>query len=102
MSRKSVKESLLLQLQIKGADVDHFTDLVSDYMALWDIKNKLIKDIKDRGVMYKDYSSVGVEMQKNNPSTKELIAVSRQMLAILKDMAITTDGAKAGDEDEEM
>ena len=102
MGRTDIKKSLILQLQIKGADLDHFKDMVDDYMSLWDIKCALIKDIKKRGVTYKDFSSVGVEMQKNNPSVKELVAVNRQMLSILKELEINTRLVVGEDDGSEM
>ena len=100
ISRKKVRESLIEQLALKGATKDHYIDLISDYMKLWDVKNALQADIKDRGVTFKDYSSTGVMMQKNNPSVKELVMVNRQMLSILKELGLSTDNAGAGDEDD--
>ena len=91
MKKKSVVESLTDQLIQMGADSDCFIDLVNDYMGLWEIKNDLLKDIKKRGVVYTDVSSVGVPMQKNNPSVKELVNVNRQMVSILDRLNITTD-----------
>ena len=97
MSRKSVKASLLMQLQAKGVDHEHFKSLIDDYMRMWDVKEKLSKDIRDRGVVYKDFSSVGIEMMKNNPSTKELLGVNRQMLSTLRELGLTTgDGGGGG------
>jgi len=75
--RRLIEESLLEQLEMKGADMDHFVDLVRDYMSLWDVKNDLLEDIKKRGVMYKDFSSVGIEMMKNNPSVRELVGIKQ-------------------------
>lgn len=98
--RQRIEESLLEQLQTKGADIEHFIDLVRDYMSLWDVKNDLLQDIKKRGVMYKDFSSVGVEMMKNNPSVRELVGINRQMLAILKDLEINTKTVAVFDDDE--
>ncbi len=100
MKRSEILESLEEQLAMKGASLNHYTDLLNDYMTLWDTKNLLAKDIKARGVVYKDKSSVGVEMFKNNPSVKELVMVNRQMLSILKELKLTTDEAGGGDEDE--
>lgn len=60
-------------------------------MELWDVKTKLSADIKNRGVTYKDFSSVGIEMQKNNPSVKELVMVNKQMLSLLKELGLSTD-----------
>ncbi len=100
--RQRIEESLLEQLEMKGADMDHFVDLVRDYMSLWDVKNDLLKDIKERGVMYRDFSSVGIEMMKNNPSVRELIGINRQMLSILKDLDINTKTVALFNDDDEM
>lgn len=48
--RTDIKKDLLDQLERNGVFGKQYTDLVDDYMALWDIKNKLIKDIQKRGV----------------------------------------------------
>lgn len=100
MTKKRIKESLLKQLQLMGATADFYSDLINDYMSFWDIKVALIKDIKKRGVTYTDYSSVGVEMQKNNPSTKELVVVNKQMMSVLKDLGMNEPKliAAAGDD----
>lgn len=101
-SKRAVLESLKMQLQQKGADIDCFADVLADYMSFWDIKNKLIRDIKERGVTYRDFSSVGVPMQKNNPSVKELVGVNRQMLSILRELGLSTERViqPEGDEDD--
>lgn len=95
-----MKQSLILQLKNKGADVEHFSDMINDYISFWDIKSKLQKDIKTRGICYRDKSSTGVEIQKNNPSIKELVAVNRQMLAILKDLGLNTNSVASQENDE--
>lgn len=99
-SKTQVKNSLMEQLAQMGANIPFFEDLVEDYMCLWDVKNGLKKDIKERGVTYKDVSSVGVEMMKNNPSTKELTMVNRQMLSILEKLGLSTDKCKIEEDDE--
>lgn len=98
--RSLIKDSLLLQLATKGARLDHYDDLIDDYMTLWDTKNALAADIKKRGVMFKDVSSVGVPMMKNNPSVKELVMVNRQMLSVLKELKLSTDEPGGGEEDD--
>jgi phage terminase small subunit len=99
-TQKSIRESLELQLAQKGAGLDCFTDLVKDYISLWKIKNRLLADIRKRGIVYKDRSSTGVLMQKNNPSVKELLGVNRQMLSILKELGLTTNTAGDDQKDE--
>ena len=98
--RKGIDESLREQLALKGASLEHHEDLLSDYMSLWDVKNELIKDIRTRGVSYKDFSAAGNVMWKNNPSIKELVGVNRQMLSILKELKLTTDEMGGGDADD--
>lgn len=103
--RTDVEKSLRTQLKAKGAEVCHFEDLVTDYLAFWTIKNKLQADIRRRGVSYEDYSATGTRMQKNNPSVKELMGVNRQMLALLKELGLSVDSVKAvggTDDDPEM
>ena len=100
ITRRSIYSSLCVQLAMMGASQDHYLDLINDYMKLWDIKKNLAKDIKLRGVVYEDYSSVGVKIKKSNPSTKELVMVSRQMLSILEKLGLTTANVCDGDEDD--
>lgn len=104
INRETVYNSLIEQLKMRGADIDVFISQIGDYMELWDIKEKLAEDIKTRGVVYSDVSSVGVEMQKNNPSTKEIVNISRQMLAILKQLNLSIDNVITVDdiEDDEL
>lgn len=100
MANKSeVKNSLIEQLERKGADVAVFKSLIDDYMKLWDTKEKLLKDIKKRGISFEDFSSTGKRMQKQNPSTKEAVAVSAQMLKLLDQLGITTEKIIADDSD---
>jgi hypothetical protein len=97
--RKDIKESLEEQLAMKGVPLDHYVDLIEDYMTLWDTKKALADDIKKRGVVYQDVSAAGNLMWKNNPSIKELVMVNRQMLSILKELKLSTDDVGGGDGD---
>lgn len=100
LTKKEVLESLRNQLRERGVAVAAFDDLLDDYGKLWDIKNKLIRDIKKRGVVYEDFSSVGVKIQKNNPSTKELMNVERHMLLILDKLDLSTKNCESDVDDE--
>lgn len=97
-SKKKVKESLLEQLKLLQADKPVFLSLVDDYMKFWSTKEKLLKDIETRGVSFEDFSSSGKRMMKQNPSTKEVVAVSSQMLKILEQLHISTTSIIAEDE----
>ncbi|KSU88916.1 MULTISPECIES: P27 family phage terminase small subunit [Priestia] len=100
MGKTTIRKSLLEQLENRGFSGEVYRDLVNDYMNLWDNKNALQKDIKERGVVFKDRSSVGVEMYKNNPSVKDQLAVNKQMLQILKDLSLNIPVEDDEDEDD--
>lgn len=100
ISKAKIDKSLREQLALKGASLDHYEDMISDYMGFWDTKNALLADIRDRGVVYQDFSAAGKLMWKNNPSIKELVGVNRQMLSILKELKLSTDEMGGGDADE--
>ncbi len=97
--RGKILESLQSQLRSRGQDADYAIDQISDYMALWDIKNQLIRDIKKRGITYQERTATGVEQTRNNPSTKELLGVNKQMLQLLKDLDLNTESWAADQDD---
>ena len=96
-SKTKIKESLIKQLEAKNANVAHFQDLIYDYLQLYDTKKMLQKDIKTRGVSYETLSASGVPIMKQNQSIKDLVAVEKQMLSILKEMGLTTDAPTGED-----
>lgn len=96
-SRAKIRESLIKQLEVKNANVAHFMDLICDYMVLYDTKKALQKDIKKRGVSYETMSASGFPIIKQNQSVKDLVAVEKQMMAMLKEMGLTTDAPTGED-----
>lgn len=100
-SAKKIKESLIKQLENKGADVDHFLSLVDDYVWYFEEEKSMQKDIKIRGHSYKTKSASGYPINKENPSVKNAIMYNKQKLAILKELGLTTENV-ASDEDDEL
>lgn len=100
MTAKAVKESLLEQLRAKGADIDAFQALIADYMELYRVCVQLKKDIRKRGAVVESLGSRGQQITKCNPSIRELRDTNRAMLAILKQLDLTTDDIRGGEEDE--
>jgi phage terminase small subunit len=102
--RADIKKDLLDQLERNGIFGRQYTDLVDDYMALWDIKNKLIKDIRKRGVTVEWSNSPTQSGFKKNESIGELNKTNAQMLRILADLGLKATKVEAppGDGDEEM
>ena len=95
--KTKIKESLIKQLAVKNANVAYFQDLICDYMELYDTKKMLQNDIKTRGVSYETLSASGVSIMKQNQSIKDLVAVEKQMLSLLKEMGLTTDAPTGED-----
>lgn len=103
-SKLKIKNDLLDQLERKCVYGQHFIDLINDYVALWEIKNLLIKDIKERGVSirWQTFNRDGDLVQegwKKNDSIAELNKTNAQMLKILKELGIE---AKAFEPDPEV
>ncbi|MEI4618527.1 P27 family phage terminase small subunit, partial [Bacillus cereus] len=71
-------------------------NLVEDYMAMWDIKNNLITDIKERGV-----SVLGANgFMKKNDSINELNKTNTQMLKILNELGLKVVSEEVDEDDD--
>lgn len=98
--RNEIKQDLLYQLEENGTRGKHFEDLVSDYMSMWDIKNKLIDDIKLRGVAIAWANSATQQGHKKNDSVAELNKTNAQMLKILQQLNIKASSETVDDSDD--
>lgn len=98
----TIQSAMIRQLQLKGADTPYFMDMVERYMTLWHVAIDLEEDIRKRRVVYKDKSSVGVDMWKNNPSVSELVKVTTQMSKLLTQMNLTVDNVLSESESDEL
>jgi phage terminase small subunit len=94
-----IKCSLIEQLSRKNAKEYHFEKLVDDYCELYDIKAKLIKDVKETGVTITEYNVKGFEVHKANPAISEISKISGAMLKILSQLNISAeDNISQGEE----
>lgn len=92
--REGIRKDLLDQLERNGTVGKYYTDLVEDYIRLWDIKRGLAEDIRERGAKVKVYTATA-ENLKTNDSVTDLIKVNAQMLKIIDNLGIKpaqTDG----------
>lgn len=100
--KAEIKQDLIDQLDRNGVYGNHYLDLIDDYMALWTIKNKLIADIRKRGVSVEYKNGANQWGHKKNDSIPELNKVSAQMLKILNDLGLNATKFEAvEDEDDE-
>lgn len=102
LRKTELKKDLLDQLEEKGIYGSMYLDMINDYLALWDIKNALIKDIKKKGVSIYWCNGGGQEGFKKNDSIAELNKTNTQMLKILNELGLKATPKAADDEAEEM
>jgi len=96
--KNEIKKDLLAQLERNGIAGKHYLDLVEDYIALWEIKNMLIADIKKRGVSIYWCNGGGQEGYKKNDSIAELNKTNAQMLKILSELGLKAEKQDLGGE----
>ena len=90
--REEIRQDLLAQLERNGTVGKFYTDLVEDYMGLYDIKTGLFEDIRDRGEKVPVVTAAGMETgKKTNDSVPDLLKVSAQMLKIMDSLGLDTD-----------
>lgn len=98
--RERIKTDLLDQLERNGTVGEYYTDLVDDYMDLWDTKTELVKDIREHGVKVEYTSNNGITNMKKNESVDLRIKVNAQMLKLLSELGVKPSQADLGDLDE--
>ena len=98
--REKIKKDMEKQLEAKGNTGQYYLDLVSDYMRLWDIKNQLFDDIRDRGVVTSWNNGGGQKGTKQNDSVFSVLKVSDRMTRILNDLGIKPSTEALPDDDE--
>ena len=86
-----IRCSLLEQLERKNAKEYHFEKLVDDNCELYDIKARLIKDVKENGVTITELNVKGYEVHKANPAISEIAKISGAMLKILSQLNISAE-----------
>lgn len=104
-SAKNIRDSLLEQIKVKGADVTLYRALIDDYMWFHKQLCQMKADISKRGRSYTAISAAGKEYEKDNPSVKNALMYSKQMVAILAALGLNTNTVvppeKAGKDSEE-
>lgn len=70
-------------------------------MSMWDIKNKLIKDIKTRGVTVEYKNGANQFGHKKNDSISELNKTNAQMLKILNELGLKASDIMMVDDDDD-
>lgn len=101
MTAKQIRESVMDKLAKKGISEDVYKGLVDDFVWYWQQEKAMQKDIQKRGRTYEAISSTGKKYEKNNPSVKDALLYSKQMLAILEAMGLNAKSVEGKDFDDD-
>lgn len=88
MTQKTMKESLIRQLELRGMKAEFYMDMIDDYVYYWSLKKKLITDIRAKGLRYETINGNGVTVEKANESVVNLQKTTATMLKILADLKL--------------
>lgn len=81
--RDRIKKGLLNQLSANGINAYHYTDMINNYLTMWDMARALEADFRIEGV--KIFSNTG---SKINPSVPEYARTNNQMLRLLSEFGL--------------
>ncbi|MGX5538154.1 P27 family phage terminase small subunit [Bacillus wiedmannii] len=103
LSKKAqIKQDLLQQLEIGGLNGMHYVDLVDDYMTMFDVKNKLAREMKKNGPMIEWQNSDSQKGVKANPATKEFRETNKRMTELLKVLGLKEPIYEGTDDDDDI
>ncbi len=94
--RKRIEKDLNEQLKEKWIAGNHYYDLVQDYLSLWDLKSKLIEDIRNNGIKIP-----GMHGPKSNPSINDLHKTNDRMLKILDAIGLKASPVEQEEDDDD-
>lgn len=89
--RKKIKSDLEKQMKNNGTTYSYHSDLVQDYLSLWDLKNELIDDIRATGI-----TVPGMHGPKSNPSINDLHKTNDRMIKILDALNLNVPKVESG------
>ncbi|MFK3938933.1 P27 family phage terminase small subunit [Alkalihalobacillus sp. NPDC078783] len=87
--RKRIENDLTSQLNDKKIVGNHYSDLIQDYLSLWDLKCDLIDEIEENGIQI-----MGMHGPKSNPSINDLHKTNDRMLKILDSIGLKAAAAE--------
>lgn len=98
MTAEQVKQSLIRQLEDRGANVDHFIALIEDYIFYYKQEKRAQADVRKNGLTITARSASGNEYDKENPAVKAAALYNKQKLSILRELDLRTDTVPPPDE----
>lgn len=102
----AVKNSLIEQLEARGANVSLYRDQIDSYIFFTQQERKMQADVRKRGLTYHSISASGKEYEKDNPCVKDAVLYNKQKLAIISaldlDTKSITGGRPPGDDESDL
>lgn len=83
-----IRDDLQAQLRSQEKNGKYYDDLVNDYIYYLELRTKLKKDIRDKGLRYKTTNAAGKEIEKSNESIVNITKVTSLMLKILSELKL--------------
>ncbi len=100
MTKNQLRDSLLKQLKLQKKSIAFYEDLVDDYVYYWDLKKKLVADIKKKGIRYEAVNGNGIMVEKANESVMNLQKTTATMLKTLSDLNLKESIIDSNDEED--
>ncbi|MDD3404576.1 MAG: hypothetical protein PHQ72_14690 [Hespellia sp.] len=100
MTKNQLRDSLLKQLKLQQKSIAFYEDLVDGYVYYWDLKKKLVADIKKKGIRYEAVNGNGIMVEKANESVMNLQKTTVTMLKILSDLNLKEPIIDSNDEED--
>lgn len=89
---EKIRESLIAQLRVKHSDVEVFREQIDSYCRFTKFEDELWDDIEKRGrTIVVTAASSGKKCEKENPSIKNVVMMSKQRTDILKKLGLNID-----------
>lgn len=102
----AVKNSLIEQLEARGANVSLYRDQIDSYIFFTQQERKMQADVRKRGLTYPSISASGKEYEKDNSAVKDAVLYNKQKLAIISaldlDTKSITGGRPSGDDESDL
>lgn len=95
---EKIRSSLVSQLRLKNSDIEVFRDQIESYCRFAKLEDELWEDIAKRGrVLVVTAASSGKKVEKENPSIKQVVMISKQRIDILRRLGFDIDSVISED-----
>ena len=100
--QKRIREDLLNQLRIKKQNTSYYEDLVNDYIVMMQTRDKLQKDIDERGTLIEYNNGGGQKGVKKNDSLEQFNKICDRMIKHLDFLGLRPSDILVEDDDDEL